>query len=217
MASSVTKGNCYICGRTFSKSGFKRHVLTHEYSETDKQPSVLLKVESMSGMYWLFLDMPYTATLKTLDAFLRKIWLECCGHMSAFYAKKYQKIDMNTKISSFCEGVSLRYEYDFGSTTELKVTVAGYTNRPKQQEAVRLLARNEKYEFSCQKCGKLADYICCDCIWKVDEPFLCEKCIKKHEHDFILPVVNSPRMGVCGYDGELDKYDFDPGKIKNPK
>jgi len=28
--------------------------------------------------------MPARATLTDLDGFLRDIWLECCGHLSAF-------------------------------------------------------------------------------------------------------------------------------------
>lgn len=34
--------------------------------------------------YWLYLEMPARATLTDLDGFLRDIWLECCGHLSAF-------------------------------------------------------------------------------------------------------------------------------------
>ena len=214
MASKAAKGNCYICGHTFSKSGMKKHILTHEYSESDKQPFIILKIEDLSGMYWLFLDIPYTTTLKTLDSFLREIWLGCCGHLCAFYINGYQEISTNTKVSSFLQGTVLRYEYDFGSTTELKITLAGYSSRKKQKKAVRLLARNGKYEFNCQNCGKTADYICCECMWGNGNPFLCEDCAGEHDHECMLPVVNSPRMGVCGYDGILDKYVFDPKKIE---
>lgn len=35
-------------------------------------------------MYWMHLEMPASATLWDLDHFLRGIWLECCGHLSAF-------------------------------------------------------------------------------------------------------------------------------------
>lgn len=34
--------------------------------------------------YWLFIEMNEKATLRDLDMFLRDIWLECCGHLSAF-------------------------------------------------------------------------------------------------------------------------------------
>src|SRR5262245_3532849 len=34
--------------------------------------------------YWLYLEMPATTRLKYLDGVLRDLWLECCGHLSAF-------------------------------------------------------------------------------------------------------------------------------------
>jgi hypothetical protein len=44
-----------------------------------------------------------------------------------------------------------------------------------------------------------------------DNPFFCDSCAEKHEHEeMLLPVVNSPRMGVCAYDGELDVFAFKP-------
>jgi len=34
------------------------------------------------------------------------------------------------------------------------------------------------------------------------------------EHEMMLEVANSPRMGECGYGGDHDDYIFDPQKIK---
>ena len=34
--------------------------------------------------YWLLFTMPLDATLTAVDKFLREIWCECCGHLSAF-------------------------------------------------------------------------------------------------------------------------------------
>src|SRR5260370_31180368 len=34
--------------------------------------------------YWMHLELPAEATLQTLDDFLRRTWLECCGHLSNF-------------------------------------------------------------------------------------------------------------------------------------
>ncbi|MCL2426791.1 MAG: DUF6398 domain-containing protein, partial [Oscillospiraceae bacterium] len=54
------------------------------------------------------------------------------------------------------------------------------------------------------------------CVYDYRNPFYCSKCVKKHEHDdMLLPVTNSPRMGECGYDGELDVFTFDPSKFEN--
>ena len=111
MASNASKGNCYLCGRLIAKSGFKKHALSaHPYAEKDGQDCIVLKVEDTgSKMYWLYLDISASSTLKVLDTFLRKIWLECCGHLSAFYEPGYGEISMGRKISGFPVGSSLMY------------------------------------------------------------------------------------------------------------
>ena len=214
MAERSAKGNCYLCGRLLAKSAFRKHALTaHPYEGEDGQDCVVLMVEDTETKeYWLYLDVAVTSSLRTLDTFLRNIWLECCGHMSAFFDSGYTEMGMGRKIISFPVGSSLLYEYDFGSTTQLKITIVGYSRRPKQQKAVRLLGRNAPYHFSCSVCGKEAAYLCCECQWTQDNPFLCEDCAREHEHDSMLPVVNSPRMGVCAYCGEMDIYEFEPDK-----
>ena len=40
--------------------------------------------DAWGGAYWLHLEMRGSATLEDLDFYLREIWLECCGHLSAF-------------------------------------------------------------------------------------------------------------------------------------
>ncbi len=211
MGNQMTKGHCYLCGAVIAKSGFVKHFDSkHLHGEkADNQECVLLKVEDAEDkIYWLYLDMPLTSTLKTLDTFLREIWLECCGHMSGFYQHGGIEIGKSTKLEQFPAGSVLFYEYDFGSTTELRITFLHTVSRPRQRKAVRLLARNLPLRFDCGQCGEEADYICCECDAMEEYPFLCEKCLESHEHECALPVVNSPRMGVCGYCGEYDVYEF---------
>ena len=158
--------------------------------------------------YWLYFDIPVSSNLSAVDQFLRNIWLECCGHMSAFTGPGHQEIGKNKKLYNFSVGTQLVHEYDFGSTTESKITFVAETVRAKQKNAVRLLARNVPPEYSCSQCGRHADYICAECMWEVDNPFYCAACVEEHEHEMILPVTNSPRMGVCGYEGEYDRFTF---------
>lgn len=44
-----------------------------------------------------------------------------------------------------------------------------------------------------------------ECIY-YDEGYYCKECAPKHEcgEQMMLPVLNSPRTGVCGYDGEFE-------------
>ena len=214
------KGPCYKCGKEMAKGYMGRHLLAEHYDENGEQKCYLLKIEDEYSNYWLFVDVPVSSSLSTLDSFLRSVWLECCGHMSAFYVGMYEKVGMNKKIGMISEGSVLRYDYDFGSTTELKISFVGTITRKKQKSAVRLLIRNEAPDYTCSVCGKKAESICTECIYETENPFFCEECEKSHcdetEH-YTLPVVNSPRMGVCGYAGEYDTYTFNPDDYKNSK
>ena len=134
--------------------------------------------------------------------------------MSAFSGPGHEEIEEDRKLDTFSVGDRLLHEYDFGSTTESLVSFVGSIQRKPQKEAVRLLARNVPPQFQCAECGAPAENICTECLYGADNPFYCKKCSETHEHeDMMLPVTNSPRMGVCGYDGELDRYVFDPDKF----
>ena len=214
MATHQQKGPCYLCGQELTKGHMGRHLLSKHLAESGDQPCYLLRVTDEYGQYWLFVDIPLSSTLSTLDKFLRAVWVECCGHMSAFmepgsYGGEY---GMSRKIGSFAPGDVLQYDYDFGDTTTLMINFMEKTSRPKQREAVRVLARNAPYEVLCDKCGKPAEYI---------DPqewppvAVCKKCAKKLDEELLLPVVNSPRMGVCGYCGEYDRFAYVPKNVKN--
>jgi hypothetical protein len=159
--------------------------------------------------YWMHLAVPGPASLGKLDAFLRDTWLECCGHLSAFniggvrYASSPMEGDraMRMPLKRVVDvGTEFLYEYDFGSTTTLRLKVVGFLDRTTPKSDVELLARNDPPQVNCGTCGtQPATVICtgCDGVW------LCEPCSKAHKcgEDSLLPVVNSPRTGTCGYCG----------------
>ncbi|MEE4359333.1 MAG: hypothetical protein V2I97_22875 [Desulfococcaceae bacterium] len=155
-------------------------------------------------VYWLQLKVAADAQLEDLDQFLRQIWLECCGHLSAFSINR-KELSMNKVVGKiFKPGMELLHEYDFGSTTELQIKVIDkYEGPMAKNKAVEILARNAEPEIPCSECGAVpAVEICTECMWDGDG-WLCKKCAKKHGcgEDMFLPVVNSPRTGVCGYTG----------------
>lgn len=113
---------------------------------------------------------------------------------------------MRHKLSTVLrEGMTFRYEYDFGSTTELMITVVNYSKKALKKEKLTLLSRNNPHEYLCSECGKKpAAVICMECLYEfLNEVFLCEDCAKTHacDEEMRLNVCNSPRMGVCGYGG----------------
>jgi len=213
---ATTPGNCYICGVELGKTPMKNHVLKLHNDPEGDQPCLLLKIEGAHCKdYWLFIDVPVDKTLSSVDTFLRKIWLECCGHQSAFRGP-YGQVGKSRKLGEFSIGEKLIHDYDFGTTTETLITVIAEINRKKQKDVVRLLARNVPPDYSCSNCGKPAEVICCECMYDSDNPFFCDECAAEHEkeHEMMLAVANSPRMGECGYDGEQDDYALDPTKMK---
>ena len=203
---AASQGNCFLCGKTFGKTAMKNHAI-REHSAGD-EVCWLLKAESAwDKNYWLYFTVPKDAALACVDKFLRQIWLECCGHLSAFRLGG-REFGKNRKLGGFAPGDTLLHEYDFGSTTETLLTFVAETARPTQKEKVRLLARNEPPKYPCDKCGKAAVWVNC---WE-DGDLMCEACASRYEEG-LLPLVNSPRCGECGYDGEQDRWTFDPAKI----
>jgi len=235
-----SEGKCLFCGKMFAKAGINRHLKTHldEKAENgSKGVSYLVKIESNpqwgAAPYFLSLWIDSTATMKNIDTFLRDIWLECCGHLSEFkmVTKKPSmnnlmlamydtnsvgggKIAMSKKVKDVFlrNDLKIDYDYDFGTTTSLQLTVID-TFPIKADQKIVLLSRNEPIVFICNKCKKeKATQLCSACIYETEAEF-CDKCAKKHAEvceDFAdyaaMPIVNSPRMGVCGYTGgRIDK------------
>lgn len=171
----------------------------------DREALILYRFEGADdARYWLYAEARANASLKHLDAFLRKIWLECCGHLSAFSAAR-RELPMSTPATGACgvPGTRIGYEYDFGSTTTLTGQAVSVHHGPRGREVVRLVARNAALEESCALCPAPATLVCPYCLLE-GEALFCAAHADTHKHadeEVYLPVVNSPRMGVCGYVG----------------
>ena len=213
--SEANTGQCMSCGGEFKKAAIKKHLdkCLGSVREPGGEKFYLISVQGRyDPAYWLYVEVSAAATLDKLDAFLRGIWLECCGHLSAFriggqsYSvspdRDFGDRSMNVKLNKVLEkGMSFEHEYDFGSTTSLKLKVVDERDG-KKGKAVVLLARNVEPHIQCSNCKEEAVNVCCECIYDGDG-WLCESCSESHEcgEEMLLPVVNSPRVGVCGYSG----------------
>lgn len=234
MARWTSKGKCNLCGESFTKTGMTKHLLTcratHEPKLTGSgkvrqtQLFHLLVEGSELPFYWMHLEVPAEATLQALDQFLRDIWVECCGHLSAFtiegtqyemdtggvdamwpefFGSPYPTRTMNVQLKEVLEpGLQFGYEYDFGTTTYLNLKVIAVREGKAKGKSVQILARNDPPPWTCEKCGQPATQVCSSCIYE-GKGWLCDRCAPKHRcgEDMLLPVVNSPRVGMCGYTG----------------
>jgi hypothetical protein len=206
---------------SYSLATIGRHLISCEKrreqlskGKTHKTFILSIKGIGVTGYtYWMFLEVNPRLKLQDLDAFLRKRWVECCSHLSQFLingqyyisdgAKEPGEKSMNYKLKDLLkEGAEFLYEYDFGTTTILKLKVIKVDEG--MEDSIGILAINEAPKIPCAICGKEdATQICTECLYEGEETaFFCDKCAEKHEHDdMLLPLVNSPRTGMCGYTG----------------
>ena len=233
----MTRGNCVYCGREFARSGMTKHLTAcparqeswtkAEKSRLKSQPLYHLQIkDAYRGDYWLHLEMNGSATLDNLDDYLRTIWLECCGHLSAFEIEGLRYTDTRGGGFSFDEdremkkataaqvfhvGDTCDYEYDFGTTTKLKIIVQGVREgKPTTKHPIAFMSRNIAPEMMCEEkgCDQPATRICIYCMCETDnEGELCSKHGRAHDRKHgdsygpTMGIYNSPRTGFCGYEG----------------
>jgi hypothetical protein len=229
MADRASNGTCRFCGQSYSGSGMARHLKACAKRQAQqaeplgegrgkaKAASIYhIQVEgTYLPAYWMHLEVPGFLQLSDLDQFLRDIWLECCGHLSAFrmgeqsyhsyagLAAEFGEKTMDVQLDKVLRpDLTFGHEYDFGTTTYLTLKVRGVREGQARGRPIDVMARNDPPVFLCSECGKPATEICPECAWD-DKGWLCDDCAPKHKCglDYLLPVVNSPRMGECGYTG----------------
>jgi len=214
MKRSANPATCFYCGMEVKKTSasIEKH-LTKQCtalvgSEKSSELAVILIIEATyKSDYWLIIRAKPTAKMKDLDKFIRDVWVECCGHCSAFSYNR-QDIPMSYKIGEvFRCPTTIDYEYDFGSTTYLKVSSL-FISDDFDKRKISLIMQNKQPQEKCSKCNKKeAELICLSCYEHGNDAVFCSTCAKKHEctddydEDILMPIVNSPRCGVCGYEG----------------
>ena len=206
MARQSSFGVCELCGEREGKAAMVTHLkqcLPRGAKSNAPVPVMLLRVQPGGGsIHWLHVAVGWDSRLKQLDSLLRRVWLECCGHMSEFNTTGRREVRMSSRMTEVFGSIGDRvnYVYDFGSSTELVVSFAGVTDGPSGKPVVA--ARNEAPVWPCDVCGQPATGLCGNCV-NDGAGFCCTRHGAGHEcgEDMLLPVVNSPRMGVCGYTG----------------
>ena len=218
-----SKGTCGFCGQEFAKSSVSRHLATcsarqeavakAESSKRKSETLYHLRVQAAGQPpFWLDLEMRGTAKLKDLDNYLRAIWLECCGHLSQFSYGGWggREIAMSRSIAeAFRSGQELTHIYDFGTESVSLIKPTGQRDgKPLTTRPVVLLARNVTPVYECQECQQPAAWLCMECVIEDDAlGTLCDQHAKNHPHEDYgepMPLVNSPRLGLCGYDGPAE-------------
>ena len=220
-----TRGKCAYCGRDLTRTGMTRHLqacpertkaINAAIQERGANQPIyhLLVKDSWSGSYWLHLEMNGRSRLVDLDDYLRAIWLECCGHLSHFAvgndAWRGQEMPMSRSVAHlFQPGVELTHIYDYGTSSITRVKVVDVRRgKPLTHHPIALMARNDPLVIPCQECGEPASWLCMECVIEHDKMgALCDTHVEDHPHDDYGPpgpLWNSPRVGLCGYDGPAE-------------
>jgi len=218
-----TRGKCNYCGREMTRGGMVRHLAScsrrQEMIEASDQESGkeqalyhLQVQDAWHGDYWLHLEMKGSATLSDLDRYLRAIWLECCDHLSVFFVGSWrgEEIPMRARAERvFRPGVQLMHIYDFGTSSQTLLKVVGVREgKALTSHPIVLMARNDLPEMYCMECGQPAVALCLACLYELNKlGTLCEEHVQDHLHEDYgepMPLVNSPRMGMCGYCGPAE-------------
>lgn len=214
-----TKGKCAKCNELYAAAKAGAHLLTCALKsdilpQTDTDGYLVrISCAERPDMYWMFATIPKNASLGFLDGFLRGAWLECCGHLSKFTIDGHRYIShtesgnssqsMKKQIDQLLSpGSTCEYVYDLGSSTYLEIHVVSEVPACPQKK-VTIFMQNNPPDFHCELCKKTATNICSIC-----GETICSSCCEQHScvvdegGDYILmPIVNSPRSGVCGYIG----------------
>lgn len=218
-----SKGACAYCGKEMAKGGVAKHLATcaqrqeaiakAEQGKAAAETLCHLRVEdAYRKEFWLDLEMRGSKSLKDLDTYLRSIWLECCGHLSQFSLDGgfAREIGKQRKIQDvFQLNDRLTHIYDFGTSSETLVKlVDAREGKPTTSRPIALMVRNLMPEEQCIECSKPATHLCMECMIE-DEKWgtLCDEHTETHPHDSYgepFPLVNSPRLGMCGYEGPAD-------------
>jgi hypothetical protein len=218
-----SKGKCAHCGLEMAKSGVSRHltacapwnqmVAKADRKKGSAETLYRLRIQA-AGLpeFWLHVEMRGRATLNDLDQYLRAIWLECCGHLSQFSFGGWQgdEISMKRRIQDVLAlGDELSHIYDFGTSSETLVKVADVREgKAVGPHPITLLVRNVMPAWKCLECQQPAAWLCMECLMEEDKSgTLCDEHAKNHPHDDYgepIGLVNSPRMGLCGYDGPAE-------------
>src|SRR5215207_7125892 len=115
MTSRSTKsGTCALCGHQAAKAKMVDHlaacVQVHDKPGV-AQSLILLRIEAAHDpRYWVLVESRAGASLRQLDAFLRDLWLECCGHLSAFLVDR-RELAMSVSVDRALDLSGGKVEY----------------------------------------------------------------------------------------------------------
>lgn len=185
------KVKCNACGKEYTARGITRHIkacqaIQEAYLKGYYKYYTLKIKDVYKTDFFLYINVVSHLTLGELDQFLRDIWLECCNHLSGFRCDGYyytlnesDGYGMPGKYIELNELVQVgtKLEYDYDY---------GSTTELEIEVIDELTGPRRESLIEIFARNKMPDYY-------------------KKNSRYPNPS-NSPRLGICGYDGPQDKF-----------
>ncbi len=209
----MSEGMCFTCGEKLAMAEMSQHLavcearaqmLSAQSGKKRKTTILSLFIDDLRAKdHWLIVEIGEQTQLKVLDGFLRDIWLECCNHASEFTNSAGPVAKNTPLIDALVAGNVLSYSYDKDAPTKLRIRACDRREGDFGKTEVIALARNVHTPRVCEVCGKVeATLVCSECL-HTGHAHLCAECASSHAcgRGPLRPIVNSPRCGVCWYEG----------------
>lgn len=210
------RGLCAFCGRSYAVSGIGRHfqscaarAFAIEAADSDGDGEVgeilHLKVRAFDP-YWLELEVRGDATLRDLDHFMRALWMEeCCWHMSIFVGRA----EISDWIGELAESLTGLAPDQLDEEDAYRVDVGIYPMAAKVSRVFDVSDSWLMYQYDMGtttsvefvRTGTRRGHALSDkpifLVARNDAPRNARAPLQDRS-------INSPRWGVCGYDGPAD-------------
>ena len=203
--------SCKICNKKHGKTLLKTYehydkCVEEGYGHDIHGYLVRLFAFGTIGTYFMYLSVGHNCTLNDLDNFIRTEWCSCCMHLSNFLDENGKETSKKTKISNIGINGKILYEFDMGDSTDVYIEIVKYFD--KDDNSNRLISKKCKSVFKLSPDAPL-----CSCNNKAlyfgdDEP-LCQSCMEKSKCDRFYKIVDSPRVGMCGFEMIENENDND--------
>jgi len=223
------EGRCKLCGEILTKRKAALHLKKCRAAHplpNGKTATKLFTIEATApGLpeFFLVFELDGTKPLSMMDEFLRLAWFETYEHCSKFtingvHYNSHQLSDDNAGFLTFLgrtlprsmsakmgdvlgEGVKFEYQYDFGTTSYVRLRVIGIRSTlEKTPNGPDLIMQNLRPKFSCGECGQPATIVGAGSWGLHPKNIFCEACAgKKVDEELRCPIANSPRSGIDFY------------------
>lgn len=199
----ANKGKCYYCGNEYQRRGMTRHLKACKARKEALEGETVTESVALHGYYtikvqdhwndrfWMYVMVREDATFKLLDDFFRGIWLECCNHLSEF------TVGYDTFISDKGAGGFVDTFDEYG----MDVRLQGLLGEGDHFKYVYDFGESSHLDLN------VMDY-------HGGLPMDGAIYIAARNLPVFEDSPNSPRVGICGYDGDHG-FDYKTLKVEN--